>query len=179
VKKLKIKCTSRDCASDLHCYLPTPKMIRESKAGECRECGADLVDWKRIQTRNLRDHTYTERCLKTELVRHYWWHIPFTLKVQKYVDRFGVEKIVKRITSRIRSSVGKAANDWDGQQTPREKHGQIIHFAQHATATCCRKCVNYWHGIEKDRALTEAEIEYLSGLIEIYVRTRIDESEQK
>jgi hypothetical protein len=38
-------------------------------------------------------------------------------------------------------------------------------IAQHATATCCRKCIYKWHGIEKGRALNEVEVDYVVALI--------------
>ena len=51
----------------------------------------------------------------------------------------------------------------DGKQTPMRGHPVFI--AQHATATCCRKCIQKWHGIEKGRALSEPEIDYVVALI--------------
>ncbi len=36
----------------------------------------------------------------------------------------------------------------DGKQTPMKGHPVFI--AQHATATCCRECLNKWHHIEKN-----------------------------
>jgi len=40
-----------------------------------------------------------------------------------------------------------------------------VFIAQHATATCCRKCIKKWDGIEKGRALNEKEIDYVVALI--------------
>lgn len=37
--------------------------------------------------------------------------------------------------------------------------------AQHATATCCRGCLEKWHRIPKGRELTEAEQEYIVNVI--------------
>lgn len=51
--------------------------------------------------------------------------------------------------------------------------GNIIYYAQHATATCCRECMNYWHGFQKGRELTEAEIEYSIELIMLYIQKKI------
>ena len=66
----------------------------------------------------------------------------------------------------IRSLIGGAAPFWDGMQTPRETSSGVnpIHLAQHATASCCRKCAKDWHGITQGRALTDGEIKYLSEL---------------
>ena len=51
----------------------------------------------------------------------------------------------------------------DGRQTPMRGHPAFV--AQHATATCCRKCLAKWHQIPADRALTEDEIEHIIRVI--------------
>ena len=43
----------------------------------------------------------------------------------------------------------------DGKQTPWRGHPVFV--AQHATATCCRGCLEKWHWIPKGRELSEAE----------------------
>ncbi len=47
----------------------------------------------------------------------------------------------------------------DGRQTP--MRGHPIFTAQHATATCCRGCLEKWHRIPRGRPLTDEEIEYI------------------
>jgi hypothetical protein len=51
----------------------------------------------------------------------------------------------------------------DGKQTPYRGHPVFV--AQHATGTCCRSCLLKWHGVEKGRALTRAEEDYVVGVI--------------
>ncbi len=51
----------------------------------------------------------------------------------------------------------------DGKQTPFRNHPVFI--AQHAKATCCRGCLQKWHGIEKRRELTPNEIEFVVELV--------------
>jgi hypothetical protein len=36
---------------------------------------------------------------------------------------------------------------------------------QHATATCCRGCIQKWHGIKKGKVLNDQEIELVVGLV--------------
>ena len=43
--------------------------------------------------------------------------------------------------------------------------GHPVFIAEHATGTCCRSCLGKWHSIEKERALTEGEIEYITSVI--------------
>jgi hypothetical protein len=49
----------------------------------------------------------------------------------------------------------------DGKQTPMRGHPVFI--AQHATATCCRGCLEKWHAIPHGRALSEQEQRYGAG----------------
>jgi hypothetical protein len=47
----------------------------------------------------------------------------------------------------------------DGRQTP--MRGHPIFVAQHATATCCRGCLEKWHRIPRGHELTEEQIDYV------------------
>lgn len=51
----------------------------------------------------------------------------------------------------------------DGKQTPMRGHPVFV--AQHATATCCRGCLQRWHRLPKGRALTAQEQAQIVGLI--------------
>jgi hypothetical protein len=51
----------------------------------------------------------------------------------------------------------------DGKQTP--MRGHPVFLAQHATATCCRGCLEKWHGIPRGRALSDAEQGYIVDVI--------------
>lgn len=51
----------------------------------------------------------------------------------------------------------------DGKQTPTKGHPVFI--AQHATATCCRSCLEKWHKIPKGKELSEKEINYIVSII--------------
>lgn len=51
----------------------------------------------------------------------------------------------------------------DGRQTPYRGHPVFV--AQHATATCCRSCLERWHGIPKGRQLTPPEQVYVVDVI--------------
>jgi hypothetical protein len=59
----------------------------------------------------------------------------------------------------------------DGSQT--RTKGNIIAYAQHATSTCCRKCVAYWHGIPLDDEVSDDDLTYLADVIMAYVRCRV------
>ncbi len=111
--------------------------------------------------------------MKFEMIRHKFWHVDFTVRAINYAKRKGVVGLGLAVKKRLKSSVGKPANDFDGRQTPMENSGNPIHFSQHATATCCRKCIEYWHDIPKGRSLTTTEIDYLSSLAMMYLLERL------
>jgi len=60
----------------------------------------------------------------------------------------------------------------DGKQTPMRGHPVFV--AQHATATCCRNCIQKWHGIEKGRALNERQVDYVGALIMGWIGEQLD-----
>lgn len=172
LKPLKVKCTDTDCGNDLHCFKATSKMKKEHQVGICRECGVDLVDWQRIHSRDESDIEYTFESLKHELIRHHFWHIEIDQRAGNYANRKGRTNLRLAVRSRIRSSIGSPNNPYDGRQTPMEGSGNPIHYAQHATASCCRKCVEYWHDIPTSRALKDDEIQYLAELAMMYLDER-------
>ena len=55
----------------------------------------------------------------------------------------------------------------DGKQTPMKGHPVFI--AQHATAPCCRGCLEKWHHIPKDIILTSEDINYIVDIIMLWI----------
>jgi hypothetical protein len=145
----------------------------------CKACGARLVDWRRVHQQNLGDIRYTFNMLKTEWIRHHFWHEPLDVVTTKYAYKKGLARLRERVQTRIHKAIGctKASELWrDGRQTPfagKPHRLNVIYSAQHATATCCRKCVELWHKIPMDRALTEEEETYLSALAMRFVTDRL------
>ena len=86
-----------------------------------------------------------------------------TPKDQKYTASRGLEAIRDHAFDFVNSRVAPDFPKNDGKQTPMKNHPVFI--AQHATATCCRKCIQKWHGIEKGRELKENEVDYMVALI--------------
>lgn len=171
LEPLDIKCTDSDCENDLHCFLATKKMIERNEAGLCRECGAELVDWYRVHRRDIVDAEFTIEMLEYELIRHHFWHIQIDQWAVNYARRKGWINLLDAARNRIAKSVGPSSPFRDGQQTPREKNP--IYYAQHATATCCRRCIEEWHGLPKGRALTDDEIDYMTELCMLYLKRRL------
>lgn len=167
----KLKCTSSNCGEGLHCFLATRKMIKENTTGRCRSCGISLIDWERVHDRNLKDITYTFNSLKREYVRHHFWHIEIDVQAENHARRKGKRGMREAAEKRIRKYVGPAEPTFDGRQTP--KSGNAIFYAQHATATCCRKCIQEWHGIKMGIELTSKQISYFADLVMLFIEERL------
>lgn len=80
-----------------------------------------------------------------------------------YIDKNGIDKVKEHAYIFVRKNLAVAYPLHDGAQTPMKNHPVFI--AQHATATCCRGCLEKWHHIPKGRTLTENEINYIVALI--------------
>lgn len=61
----------------------------------------------------------------------------------------------------------------DGKQTPmRQVHPVFV--AQHACGFCCRSCLERIHGISKEKALTNEEVDYIVKFIMIWIKKEIN-----
>lgn len=167
---LKITCTSSDCDADLHCFKAHRKM-RAADHGKCRSCGIDLVDWSRLHQRDFDDVEYTFEALKHEMIRHHHFHKRIDDAAVRHARRKGRTGLMEAVRHRLAKYLAPANPPRDGRQTPFD--GNAIFYAQHATACCCRTCLEYWHAIPKGRPLTEKEIEYCEALMELYLRQRL------
>lgn len=141
--------------------------MTEMERGQCRYCGTRLVNWKRVHKRNLDDAVFTFESLKYELVRHHFWHKSIDLKAENHARRKGRIKLQEAVRRRLEQSVASASPPYDGRQTPWE--GNIIYYAQHALACCCRTCMEYWHGIPKGVELSNVELDYFVELVMMYI----------
>ena len=75
----------------------------------------------------------------------------------------GMEVVRRHAGELLAQRVAPAAPHKDGKQTPYRGHPVFV--AQHASATCCRGCLERWHGIPKGRELTPAEQAYAVDVI--------------
>ena len=169
---LKITCTSVDCENDLHCFKQLKKMTVEER-GTCRACGADLVDWKRLHRRDTADAAHTFSALQHELIRHQFFHRPVDETAMRHAQRKGRILLKEAGQDRLRKYLASAEPPRDGRQTPLK--GNTIYYAQHATATCCRTCLEYWHNIPKGRQLTSQEFEYCAKLIDLFLDEKLSD----
>ncbi len=86
----------------------------------------------------------------------------------KYIDEKSLDTIKEHTYDFINKRLAPANPTNDGKQTPTKGHPTFI--AQHATATCCRSCLEKWHHIKKNKELTKDEINYIVNLIMEWIK---------
>jgi exodeoxyribonuclease V alpha subunit len=86
-----------------------------------------------------------------------------TEKDRQYIQDKGIDTIRQHAIDFIKTRIAPQNPKNDGKQTPMKGHPVFI--AQHATATCCRGCIQKWHGIKKGKELSDHEIQFLVELI--------------
>lgn len=159
-----------NCNKGLHSFMRSP--LKNSNGYPCcRNCGADVVDWQRVHQRDVRDSEFTVQELRKEKWRNDWWNQEIDLRAINHALRKGEMDLKRFVEKRIRQSVGDVNPYRDGYQTPYQ--GNIVYYAQHALACCCRKCIEYWHGIPQGRELSQQEINYLTSLVMMYIKTKV------
>lgn len=166
------RCKKTDCAKQLHCFLKDKR--RRTPEGTCLTCGADLVDWARVHRRDVRDLNHTITALKYEHIRHeFWCALPLSERAVRFARKLGRLGIYHKARGRIEKKLMQPGRWADYGQVPFEDKADAIHFAQHATATCCRRCIEVWHGIARHQVLPEEDVEYFAKLILRYVVDRL------
>lgn len=85
-----------------------------------------------------------------------------------YLQQKGMAVILDHAEQFIADRLAPAVIANDGQQTPMRGHPVFV--AQHATATCCRGCLQKWHRLPPGRALTLEEQAYLVVVIECWLQ---------
>jgi len=98
----------------------------------------------------------------------------FKLKTKDfdYIKEKGIEKIYSHACDFVKKRIAPENIPNDGKQTPMKGHPVFI--AQHATATCCRGCIEKWHKFPKNRQLTEEEQKYLVNIIMEWIKRQIN-----
>ena len=92
-------------------------------------------------------------------------------KDKAYIAEKGIETIKRHAEDFVakRLSAENPAND--GKQTPMKGHP--VFLAQHATACCCRSCLEKWHHIPAGKILTKSEQDYIVGVLMYWIEGQI------
>lgn len=76
-----------------------------------------------------------------------------------YLREKGIDVVMQHADAFIAQRLAPAQPANDGKQTPWRGHPVFV--AQHATACCCRGCLEKWHAIPRGHELTPAEREHV------------------
>ena len=87
-----------------------------------------------------------------------------------YLQEKGLATVLSHAADFIGTRLAPANPANDGKQTPMRNHPVFV--AQHATATCCRGCLEKWHRISKGRALTDAEQAHVVNVIGRWLKSQ-------
>lgn len=85
-----------------------------------------------------------------------------------YIREKGLDKIENHAYDFINNRLKDVTTIKDGKQTPMKGHPVFV--AQHATATCCRGCLEKWHKISKNKVLMDDEIDYVVKIIMMWIK---------
>ncbi|MBN1124246.1 MAG: DUF4186 domain-containing protein [Sedimentisphaerales bacterium] len=96
-------------------------------------------------------------------------------KEQAYLYDKGMDTIRRHAFDFVNQRIAPAHPVHDGKQTPMRGHPVFI--AQHATGTCCRKCLAKWHRIPAGIALNEEQVKYIVEVLCTWLERQIDDQE--
>ena len=80
-----------------------------------------------------------------------------------YIENKGIDKIREHAYDFVTKRLADTFNVTDGKQTPMKGHPVFI--AQHATGACCRRCLEKWNYISKNKNMTDDDIKYVVDII--------------
>ena len=88
-------------------------------------------------------------------------------KQLEYINEKGLDKIRSHAADFVRLRLAPAVIPNDGKQTPMKGHPVFI--AQHATACCCRGCLEKWYRVPKGTPLSAEQQEKIVNLIMAWI----------
>lgn len=90
---------------------------------------------------------------------------------QMHIAKKGMHVITNHTKHFVLTRLASPHPQNDGKQTPFKGHP--VFKAQHATATCCRGCLQKWHSIPKGKELVEEEIDYVVKVIVAWINSNV------
>lgn len=90
-----------------------------------------------------------------------------TKKEIEYLNEKGMDVMRRHACDFVRQKLAPADPDNDGKQTP--MHGHPVFKAMHATACCCRGCLNKWYRVPLHRELSDAEQQKIVNLLMAWI----------
>ena len=100
-----------------------------------------------------------------------------TKKEKEYVEQKGLNTIKLHAQDFVKSRLAPAVIPNDGKQTP--MRGHPVFKAQHATACCCRGCLNKWYHVPLATPLTSVQQEKIVNLLMAWIIKEMNTSSKK
>src|ERR1700693_6082718 len=165
----QVSCHSHDCEKELHCFYVNTKRPDIPK-GRCQGCGEDLIEWHRPRRRDAFDMDHTISEMKREWIRHHFWTCEVDDNAKRLAHLRGQKKLRKMLRDELVGHLARPHPFKDGFAVGYD--GDPIRYVRHATASCCRNCAEYWHGIEPGTEMTAEQIDYLAEIGIRFLRER-------
>jgi len=106
------------------------------------------------------------------MIRYYYRRVPIEPRVVADAVDMGLDELRTGARTRLSKVIGPPlAQTYRGGFTPWK--GNLVYYAQHRTATCCRRCLEEWHGINRKTELSNRHLEYFTELILQYAQERV------
>ena len=154
-----------------------------------RPVPAGMVEEKKIQY-NAGEQEQSQLSPSEKISHEEWLKIDLSLRLagsnfrsrfqlkeadKAYIQEKGIEKIRIHAAQIIRQRLADAQPKNDGKQTPMRgaPKGHPVFIGQHATGTCCRGCLEKWHGIPKGRPLSEEEQQRIVDVLMQWIRRQM------
>ena len=87
---------------------------------------------------------------------------------RQYVEQKGMDVLRRHAEDLVRQRLAPALPRNDGRQTP--MRGHPVFKAQHATATCCRSCLNKWWGVPLGVELSATDLQRIVDLVLSWIK---------
>ena len=91
---------------------------------------------------------------------------------RRYVGAKGLETIRRHAEDFVRARLAPANPPNGGRQTP--MRGHPVFKAQHATATCCRSCLEKWWRVPKGTDIPPARQARIVDFLMAWIRRQLD-----
>lgn len=94
---------------------------------------------------------------------------------RRYIDDKGIDTVRRHAEDFVRMKLAPAYPGNDGKQTP--MRGHPVFRAMHATACCCRGCLEKWYRIPRGRELTQSQQEKIVNLLMAWIDRELNSNQ--
>lgn len=91
---------------------------------------------------------------------------------REYIAKKSIDTVRAHAVDFVAQRLAPAKIANDGAQTPWRGHPVFV--AQHATATCCRGCIEKWYKIPKNTTLSPTQQQKIVNLIMYWIEKEIE-----